>query len=140
MKKLEDIPKKDLFQAPEGYFDLLPVIIQSRVTESAKKTRWSWYFQVSLKYAIPMILTGVAALFYFNKPEEQSAEALLSSIDSLQLVAYLEDSDVTSDDLIDTVSLDDDEANAIHEKAVQDINLDENDIDDLSNEFEADYF
>ena len=139
MKKLEDIPKRDLFEAPEGYFDRLPGIIQARVAESARKPGWLPSLQGSLKYALPVLAIGIAAVFYLNKPEEQSAESLLASIDSAELVAYLEETDISADDLIDGVSLDEDEVNAIQESA-NEIGLDEMDIEELSNELGADYF
>ncbi|CAN5322886.1 hypothetical protein BH09BAC3_BH09BAC3_12330 [soil metagenome] len=140
MKKLEDIPKKDLFEAPEGYFDKLPGILQARVAESAQKPGWVLLFQGSLKYALPVVAIGVAAVIYLNKSEEQSAESLLASIDSTELVAYLEESDISTDELMDGVALDDDEANAIQGNTTDEVNLDETDIEELSNEFGADYF
>ena len=138
MKKLEDIPKKDLFEAPEGYFDRLPGVIQARVAESSKKTGWLPSFQGSLKYALPVLAIGVAAVFYLNKSDEQSPESLLASIDSAELVAYLEDTDISADDLIDGVSLNEDEVNAIQESTASEIGLE--DIEELSNELGSDYF
>ena len=42
MKKLEDIPKKQNFEVPEGYFEKLPGIIQSRVTQQHKEKSWGF--------------------------------------------------------------------------------------------------
>ena len=36
MKKLEEIPKKEVFKVPEGYFENLPGIIQARVAQQNK--------------------------------------------------------------------------------------------------------
>ncbi|NOT76477.1 MAG: hypothetical protein HOP08_16235 [Cyclobacteriaceae bacterium] len=140
MRKLEDIPKKDLFEAPEGYFDRLPGIIQTRVAESEKQSAWLPYFTTSLKYALPVLVIGIGAIFYWQQPEAQSAETLLTSIDTTQLVAYLDESDVSLDDLLESVPLDQIEADAIDQNPINKIIIDEEDLEDLSNEFGADYF
>jgi hypothetical protein len=138
MKKLEDIPKKDFFEAPEGYFDRLPGVIQSRVAAGKREPVWIPYFRLSLKYALPVVIIGIASLFYLNKPELESPENLLASIDSEQLVAYLDDSDVSSEDLLESVPLDNDEASAIHENSLE-ISIDDKALEDLSNELGVDY-
>ncbi|MEJ0057885.1 MAG: hypothetical protein WDN75_20910 [Bacteroidota bacterium] len=139
MKKLEDIPKKDFFSAPEGYFDRLPEVVQSRVAESKREPAWVPYFRNSLKYALPVIVIGVASFFYFNKTEAPSTEEVLASIDSGQLIAYLEDNDeVSSEDLLENVPLDNDEAAAIHQGSME-IGIDDDALEDLSNELGVDY-
>ncbi len=139
MKKLEDIPKKDFFEAPEGYFDRLPGIIQSRVTDVKREPEWISYFRVSLKYALPVLVIGIASVFYFNQPGAQSTENLLASIDSEQLVAYLDDSDVSSDDLLESIQLDSNEATAIHEDSME-ITIDATELENISDELKVDYF
>ena len=38
MKKLEDIPKKEIFDVPDGYFEKLPGKIQARISGSVPFT------------------------------------------------------------------------------------------------------
>jgi hypothetical protein len=138
MKKLEDIPKKDIFEVPDGYFDRLPGIIQARVANTKRESAWLPYFTQGLKYALPVVVIGVVSFFYFSNPKEQSAEMMIASIDSGQLVAYLDDSDISTDDLLESIPLDSDEANAIEQNSM-DINVDDENLEDLSNEL-GDYF
>src|SRR6185295_11355453 len=101
MKNLEDIPKKNVFEAPEGYFDRLPGIIQARVTQEPYSMRYRVMY--SLKYALSALTIVLIAFFYWSKPPGQSAEDLLASVDSVSLVSYLEDSDISSDDLLESI-------------------------------------
>lgn len=140
MIKLEDISKKNVFEVPEGYFESLPGIIQARVAEPWKETLWSPVASFSLKYALPVLALGLAVFFYLNIGEAQSTEDLLTSIDSEQLVSYLEESELNSDDLLEIVPLNADEADAIHQISIEEINVDETDVEDLSDEFGIDYF
>ena len=142
MKKLEDIPKKTVFDAPEGYFDRLPGIIQARLAPADVKREFGWvfYLRYSLRYGLPVLAIAVGSFLYLNKAETQSAEDLLASIDSVYLVAYLEDSDVSTDDLMESVSLDNNEANVIQQSTLDEINVDDKDVEALTNEFGIDYF
>ncbi|CAN5493826.1 hypothetical protein BH10BAC4_BH10BAC4_16780 [soil metagenome] len=138
MKKLEDIPKKDIFEVPDGYFDRLPGVIQARVAGTKRESVWLPYLTQSLKYALPVVVIGVVSFFYLSKPQEQSAEMMIASINSGQLVAYLEDSDISTDDLLENIPLNHDEADAIQQNSME-ISVGDADLEDLSNEL-GDYF
>ena len=144
MKKLDDIPKKSAFEAPEGYFDRLPGIIQARLaqTEVDRKTESGWlvYLGYSLKYALPVVAIAAASFYYLNMPADQSTKDLLASVDTAYLVAYLEDADVSTEDLLENVSLDQDEASAIQESTMDEINVNDQDAEVLKNEFTLDHF
>ena len=144
MKKLDDIPKKSVFEAPEGYFDRLPGIIQARLVQDEvnRKTVSGWlvYLGYSLKYALPVVAIAVASFFYLNMPGDQSTEDLLASVDTGYLVAYLEDADVSTEDLLENVSLDQDEASAIQESTMDEIIVNDQDAEVLKNEFAIDQF
>ena len=114
MKKLEDIPKKDLFNVPEGYFDELPGIIQSRIAKSKESRAVSPVFGYALKYAFAVVVIAAVAFFWFQQPgAPQSPESLLASINTEDLVAYLNDDDISTDELLDGVSLDHEDADGI---------------------------
>ena len=65
MKKLEDIPKKNVFEVPDGYFDRLPGIIQARVSQ--EKPSFVWYsWPVALRYALPVLLMMAVGIFWYT--------------------------------------------------------------------------
>lgn len=94
MKKLEDIPKKDLFKAPDGYFDKLPGIIQARVVKPEPKSIWV----PVLKFALPVLALVTVGIFWFSNPATQSLETELASIDTDQLVAYIDINEIAWED------------------------------------------
>lgn len=95
MKKLEDIPKKDLFKAPDGYFDKLPGIIQARVAKPEPKSVWL----PVLKFALPVVALVTVGIFWFSNPTVKSVEAELASINTEQLIAYLDNNEVVWEDV-----------------------------------------
>jgi hypothetical protein len=115
MKKLEEIPKKGIFEVPDGYFDQLPGIIQARVAEKNTETRP--YFRYALAYALPVVLLLVLAVIYLTPQKSLSAEELLSSVSSEELVAYLEQSEISLDELLDYADYDEAVVEAIEAEA-----------------------
>ncbi len=134
MKKLEDIPKKTLFEVPDGYFDRLPGVIQARVTEKQPELAWGSF---ALKFALPAVALVAVAVFFWNGPAALSSEELLAGIDSEQLVAYLGESELNSDDLLEFVPLDQEEASALEDNALNEIELTDLDLDELEQEFDT---
>ena len=137
MKKLEDIPKKMLFEVPEGYFDKLPGVIQARVSEKRPESAWAGFGSFAVKFALPVIAVIAAGVFYLSSPVTVSAEELLAGIDSEQLVAYLQESDLNADDLLESIPLDLEEADAIEEDALDEMKLNDLDMEELANEFDV---
>lgn len=91
MKKLDDIPKEIVYNVPDGYFKSLPAKIHARTIgrESAELPETTGF---RLWYAIPVLVLAVAALFWFSQEAEQAdAETLLASVDTEELVSYLND-------------------------------------------------
>ncbi len=138
MKKLEDIPKKTIFEVPEGYFDKLPGVIQSRIAEKSPSRERVSYFVLSLRYALPAIVLVAASIFvyrnYYN-PQLTDAESMLASINSQDLVDYLDDGEVSIDDILEDVG-----AGEINPDELKSMELDFSDEDllDLSDELEND--
>lgn len=139
MKKLENIPKTNIFEAPEGYFDRLPGIIQARVAEKAAQPAGLAWSSLGLRYALPVLLVALGSWFFLRQPSGQSAEDILASIDSTQLIAYLEDSDVTSEDLLENISLDDEDADEIENSSMEEIQLNAEDAEILSDQLEIEF-
>lgn len=137
MKRLEDIPKKTLFKVPDGYFDRLPGVIQARVAEKPAQSVWVKAGRYTLKYAVPAIVLGLVALTLWNGPSRQSTEEILAGIESEQLVAYLEETDINADDILMSLDLEQIEVDAIQEEAFEEIGLDDMDVEALSEEFDS---
>jgi len=127
--KLEDIPKKDIFNVPEGYFDKLPNTIQARITSQKGAFSWSSPWVTALKYAVPAVVLVVAGILWFNKPV-QNAETILASIQTEDLVAYLDDSDLTTDDVLESVDFNADDVDQI-ENEVYELNINTVDYNEM---------
>lgn len=134
MKKLDDIPKKNIYEVPEGYFDKLPTVIQSRIAQQDGGR--SPFFSFSLRFALPALaLVIIVGVWLLNSSEDDvNAEQLLASVDTSELVAYLEESDITTDELLETVSLNQDDVSAI-ESNVYRIDADQSELDELLDEY-----
>lgn len=130
MKKLEDIPKKEVFNVPEGYFEKLPGMIQARV-ETRKESEVRPVFSYALRYALPAVVLFVLGIFWFNRqPHVATAESILASIQTEDLVAYLNDADLTTEELLEDVTLNVEDANQI-EGVVYGMELSEEDFEDI---------
>ena len=132
--KLEDIPKKDIFNVPEGYFDKLPNTIQARITSQKSASSWGSPWVTALKYAVPAVVLVVAGILWFNKPV-QDAETILASIQTEDLVAYLDDSDLTTDDVLESVDFNADDVDQI-ENEVYELNINTVDYNEMLDELD----
>ncbi len=98
--RLEDLKRETPFSVPDDYFDKLPQMIQSRiVSEPARKPLigWSWQRSAALVSAMSLIFV----LVWFTVPERQGAlgEEPLANISDASIVAYLQEQDMSYDDL-----------------------------------------
>jgi hypothetical protein len=127
MKKLEDIPKKEVFKVPEGYFDNLPTIIQSRVAGQKKDRAFFPSFTYALRFAVPVVILGVVGYFWLGPDSQpESAESILATIETADLVAYLNQTDLTTEELLEGVQLDAHDVDQIESEIYGDDLTDEN--------------
>lgn len=131
MKKLEDIPKTNIFEVPEGYFEKLPGIIQSRV---AKPDPTPW-FAPTWKFALPILAFIAVGIVWFTSQTGDSFEQQLASIQTEQLIAYLDDGDLTMDELAETVTWSETDLNELEEKVFSTIEVSGDELDVLLEEF-----
>lgn len=125
MKKLEDIPKNNPFTVPDGYFDKLPGVIQARIDAGKAKTAVP-YLRYAFQYAVPVVVLVVAAVLYFRpQPQSASYDDILASVSTEQLAVYLTDSDLTTDEIVDAGTLDEESAEAIEAEVFTDIDFDD---------------
>lgn len=131
MKKLEDIPKKNIFEVPEGYFEKLPGIIQARVVKPEPVRIWV----TSLKYALPVLAIMAFGIFWFSGNSEKSFDEQLASIQTEQLIAYLNDADLQIDDLSETVGWNEFDLMELENKVYATFEITDDDLDLLLDEF-----
>lgn len=113
MKKLDDIPKNHPFKVPEGYFDSLPEIIQTRVAKKSETKESKPYFRYALQYALPAIVLAIVAVIYLTPRTPQTVDSMLASVSTEDLITYLEESEITADELLESMDLNAENVEAI---------------------------
>jgi hypothetical protein len=104
MNPLENIPKKQIFEVPEGYFERLPQVVQSRTTQ-VQHSPGMPYLRIAVRYALPLVLLGASLWFWLMPAQKQSAESLLADIHTEELIRYLVETDMELDDILLTTEL-----------------------------------
>ena len=134
MSRLEDIPKKDFFRVPDGYFDKLPAEIQSRVETSSRQQslRPSWRY--ALACAIPLIIAAIV-VFLSTRPQPDP-EAMLASVETADLVLYLHESEITTDEMLESVEFSVAELEALENEAY-DLGLPASDAETLRSQLNS---
>jgi hypothetical protein len=80
----------------------------------------------------------MAALYYFKADPKQDAESLLASVSTEELVAYLDQSEITTEELIESVQFDEESIEAIESEAYFNFDLDAINLpDDLNMELDT---
>lgn len=138
MKKLENIPKTNIFKVPDGYFEKLPLEIQDRVEKNNPVRASRPYFRYALQYAIPVFLIAIVSFFIFRPSATPTVESMLSSVSTDELVAYLAESNLTTDELLENFEFDAISIEAIEQEVYIDFELDSNDLDLLNSELDFD--
>jgi hypothetical protein len=126
MKKLEDISKQNIFEVPEGYFDKLPVQIQSRIATSER----SYWLGPSLKLALPLAALIVVGFFWWNSATEPSIEDQLSKISVDQLIVYSDNNDFILELDEDEEVLSEEELNELEDKVYSSMDIMNQPIED----------
>lgn len=123
MKKLEDIPKNNPFKVPDGYFDRLPGIIQARVAEKAEVKEAKPYFRYAFQYALPVMALVIIAVIYLVPSTPQTVDTMLATVSTEEILAYLEESEITTDELLENMDLNAENVEAIESELY--LNFDE---------------
>jgi hypothetical protein len=134
MKKLEDIGRKTVFEVPDGYFEKLPGIIQSRVASQQKPSPQA--FSMGLRLAIPLVAMAVSVIFWLSRPNgKDSPEKILASMQTEDLIDYLTEADLTTDELLEHVELDAEDVSGIEDSVYQ-FQLRDSDLNDILNQMD----
>lgn len=127
MKKLDDISREVPFKVPDGYFDRLPGVIQARVAKPSPRL----WFAPSLKFAMPVLAIVLALTLWFTGREGNSIEAQISEIQTEQLMAYLEETDLSYDLMNEEVDLSEEDLLELEESVFSSMDPLEINIEDL---------
>ncbi|SKC85600.1 hypothetical protein [Ohtaekwangia koreensis] len=134
--KLEDLPKKEIFSVPEGYFEKLPGIIQARVAEQQRQPESRPVLKYTFQYALPVVALIMVGIFWFNNRAGQATtESMLAEIQTEDLIAYLDDTEMSTDELLDHASLDASDVDEI-ENEVYGFDLDDETLDIITDEID----
>lgn len=137
MKKLENIPKRNIFKVPDGYFENLPGIIQARVSKPEPAAPW---FVPALKFALPVVALIALGVFWYSKQPQDTLEQQLAEIQTEQLVAFLDDATLNFDDLTESVTWSENDLNELEEKVFSTFEVSEAELDILFEEFDVENF
>jgi len=136
MKKLENIPKKNIFEVPEGYFEKLPGIVQSRVVARSKSKPTQWVF--ALRYAVPILILAGIGIFWFNhSPSYQynELELELEAMQPSQLSIYLNDTDLSTEELVETVTWTNDDLQELEDHVYSTLDVSGQELEEVLNEY-----
>ncbi len=139
--KLEDINKKNIYTVPEKYFDQLPGRVQVRIQAKKPEGIFALNWSLTYKIAVPA-LAMVMLVFYFwyDGPENiQSVESLLTQVATDDLVAYLETTDITTEEIIESIDFDNIDLDLTDETQIMPgIEMNEESINSIIDEFGVD--
>jgi hypothetical protein len=138
--KLEDINKDNIFKVPDNYFENFPERLQKRIeeTEQQKKTpviRLRTIINVAAAAIILMfIIYGITQI----NDNSTSVDQILSEISSDDLVNYLVESDMSTDEFLENLDMSvlASTEDPIIEEFIPSDPLDEETIDELLDEYE----
>lgn len=131
--KLDDIPRKNIYRVPEDYFEKLPGIIQSRVSRQQEKRP---FFLATLHYSLPALVIILLAVFWIYRFDGKTLgpDETLANIETEALIAYLDNAEITTDELLESFGLTNEDADEI-ESSVYDFDLDEDDLEIWMDEY-----
>jgi hypothetical protein len=128
MKKLEDISRENIFKVPDGYFENLPGVIQARVARPEPKI----WFSPAFKFALPVAALAIAFTVWFTSREGITLEEQLNQIQTEQLMAYLNESDLSADLLTEEITLSEDDLYELEETVLSSMDPMDITIEELS--------
>lgn len=127
MAKLDDIPKKQFFDVPDGYFEDLPSRVQSKISTRGSEAGQRPFAQYALRLALPALLLAIVAIFYF-RPTPPDMDSMLASAETEDLILYLQDAGMTTDEILEELDLSAEEVEAL-ESAAYELDLEDIDLD-----------
>jgi len=134
--------KKLPFEVPDRYFELLPSVIQNKTQESKKSKEVAFGFgRQQLKWALipaAIAIFIVGRIFLFpSSIETSNTDELIAQVSSQDLIAYLEMSDLSTEEIINMVDFEDMDLEFENTESdmLDELNFSDEEMDDLLNEF-----
>ncbi|MEP5611540.1 MAG: hypothetical protein ABJP45_04790 [Cyclobacteriaceae bacterium] len=132
--KLDDIDKKSQpFSVPDGYFEDLPMKIQSRISEE-KKSSWVKMPAVRLAFAVAAMLTVVMSIVFVN--QSVTPEDLLADIPEEELLAYIDMLQIDENDILAAFDGSVESIDFFDANGLEDLELEDESLDDLLIEYD----
>ncbi len=138
--KLEDIDKKNIYKVPDNYFDELPLKIQSRIEKEKTALRHGFNWRLTWKIAAPALAAVIAIFFFVGRPENsqpQSPVELLAQVSTEDVIAYLEMTDITTDEILEEIDLNGVDLD-FDDEPILDLQLDQESIEMLLDDYSID--
>lgn len=100
MKKLEDLPKKEPFKAPDNYFESFPFRMQQRVSQLSTEKKPAIYQNPVFKYSLAFVLIISLAfvLTLYKGKNSNNPDNWLSKVSDEELLFYLKENNYQFDD------------------------------------------
>jgi len=140
--KLEDINKENIFKVPENYFKEFPGRLDKTMKEDkSPKSVPVFTIQNVLKMAAAavFIIFAIVGIRQLGNQKSNSPLDILASVTTEELLAYLEDSDISTDDLLTTIDLsimEEDDSWIEDNILLPEYELDDESIEHILNEYE----
>lgn len=127
---LKDLPGKKIYTVSDDYFDKLPTRIQERIIETKKQTAPSQVINWSLRLALPVLALVIMVVYFANRYQnnELDIQALLDEIPTETLITYLDESDLSTDELLSLIDVEELDIDGLMADDVQLFNDDELDV------------
>jgi hypothetical protein len=103
--KLDENHKKLPFRVPDDYFEEFPDRMVRRIHEGSGEGRGKMVSLpglLRLGIAASFLILATLGVFYFVS-EEKSADQILAEVPTESLIAYLEESELTIDEMMETI-------------------------------------
>lgn len=101
--KLEDLENKLPYREPEGYFEKLPSVVQSRIYERVSEKEnsfsvsWSWKRTALLGAAASVV--GILLWVTYPQRQHSLGEETLSQVSDDEIITYLKDNHITQQEM-----------------------------------------
>lgn len=128
----ENDKSKAPFAVPEDYFDKLNEEILSKTVNAVpeKQGKQLWLSPIKIAVAATISLLAVVSVYYSNQQEIiQTPDELLAEVSSDDILYYLAESDITEDDIINELNLENLEF--VDDSPLDDLDLEDLDLDEF---------
>jgi hypothetical protein len=137
MKRLEDLPKKQPFTVPDGYFENLPLRIQARIQAKDKEISWLPEFNFALKFALPVLVLGIVSIaVWTNLSKAEDSMANLDSVPTEQLLAYLEADEISTEEIIENATFTNSTIRSLYQQPEE---LTSKELDELAQQYDFNF-